>query len=48
MRTPGGLRIMRRLGRLATDLAIVIMVIAAYSLAHNDEPDAPPVMAQTK
>ncbi|HEX8610200.1 MAG TPA: hypothetical protein VF800_02845 [Telluria sp.] len=40
--------LIRRFGRLATDMAIVLLVIAAYSLAHNDEPDTTPATTETK
>ncbi|MCY0910899.1 hypothetical protein [Massilia antarctica] len=48
MRTHRELYLIHRLGQLITDLAIVMMVIGAYGLAHNDEPDTTPATAQTK
>lgn len=38
MRTPRELYLIRRFGRLATDMAIVFLIIGAYGLVHNDEP----------
>lgn len=45
MRTHRELYLIRRLGRLVTDLAIVLMVIGAYGLVQNDEPVAAPSAA---
>ncbi|MDQ1921690.1 hypothetical protein [Massilia pseudoviolaceinigra] len=48
MRTHRELYLIRRLGRLVTDLAIVLMIVGAYGLAHNNEPDRAPPAAQSK
>lgn len=49
MRTHRELYLIRRLGRLVTDLAIVFLIIGACGLVHNDDPTAaPPATTQSK